>query len=59
MLIVFGWMLFAILISLSFFYYFNQKSKKRRDEQKESLKEARNEFIGKLIDSKKEKQNDK
>jgi len=55
MVVVFECMLIAILVSLSFFYYFNQKSKKRRADQKEKLKEVRNEFIEKLIETKKGK----
>ena len=55
MVVVFECMLIAILVSLSFFYYFNQKSKKRRTDQKDKLKEVRNEFIEKLIETKKGK----
>ena len=55
MVVVFECMLIAILVSLSFFYYFNQKGKKRRADQKEKLKEVRNEFIEKLIETKKGK----
>ncbi len=46
-------MLVAILISLSLFYYFNQKNSIRRDEQKERLKEKREEYLRKLLESKK------
>lgn len=45
------WGLAAIFISLFLFYYFSQKNKIRKKEQRERLREARKEFLNSLIKS--------
>ena len=43
------WFLIAIFISLSFFYYFNQKNRIRKDERRARAKEKHEEYLQSLI----------
>lgn len=46
--------LIAIFVSLSLFYYFNQRNRIRREERRERSKEKHQEYLNVLIDDEKE-----
>lgn len=45
------WGLIAIFISLSLFYYFNQRARMRREERRDRLKEKHQEYIDSLLNN--------
>jgi hypothetical protein len=49
------WILIAVFISLSLFYYFNQKTRIRRDERRDRLKEKHQEYLDSLLNNLKDK----
>jgi len=49
------WGLMAIVISLSLFYYFNQKTRIKKEERREKLKERHQAYLDTLLDSLKNK----
>ena len=46
------WGLILIFISLSFFYYFTQKTRIKREERREKLKESRQKVLDSLLTAK-------
>lgn len=50
MQINFPYLFIAIFVSLSLFYYFNQKNRIRREERRERLKEKHQEYLSALMD---------
>jgi len=44
-----SWVLIAIFVSLSLFYYFNQKNRIRREEHRDRLKEKQQELLNSLM----------
>ena len=49
------WGFIAIFVSLSLFYYFNQKNKIRKDERRARAKEKHQEYLQSLIDNRNDK----
>jgi uncharacterized ion transporter superfamily protein YfcC len=51
------WGLIAIFISLSLFYYFNQKNKIKKEERREKLNESRQQLLDSMLKTKSEETN--
>ena len=49
MTIPWGWI--AIFVSLALFYYFNQKTRIRREERRDRSKERHKEYLDSLLDN--------
>ena len=55
MQINFPYLFIALFVSLSLFYYFNQKNRIRREERRERLKEKHQEYLNALMDGMKDR----
>lgn len=49
------WLYIAIFLSLSIFYYFNQKIEIRREEKRDRLREAREDYLNSFLRKRQEK----
>ena len=46
------WFYISIFVALALFYYVNQRTRNRRDDQRERLKQARQDYLDSLLKEK-------